>query len=247
MHRRKITLCLHAIAVFAAIVTIMAALRPQDRAQALSDNNSYFPTTESTATKPLDVKRRAKGKRYKIQPSPIVEAPSDQRPLPIISHWWRGLSALPVEQSDAIIRGEVTNAQAYLSEDRTGIYSEFTFKVCEVFKGYNYLVGPGQEIIADRLGGAVRFPSGKSQHYTIDGQGMPRPGRQYVLFLKRNAEDEDFYIVTGYELRSGSVNPLDGYASDDSAQLPFAVFKNAEEGAFLSALRDALVNPPKTQ
>jgi hypothetical protein len=54
---------------------------------------------------------------------------SDEREVYIISHWQLDLPALPVVKSDAIILGEVESAQAFLSNDKTGVYSEFIVKI----------------------------------------------------------------------------------------------------------------------
>lgn len=45
--------------------------------------------------------------------------------------------ALPVIDSDAVITGEVTGAHAHLSNDKSGVYSEFLACVDEVFKQAN--------------------------------------------------------------------------------------------------------------
>jgi hypothetical protein len=49
-------------------------------------------------------------------------------------HWGNGLSALPVGQSDGVVVGHVTDAEAHLSTDRTGVYSEFSLEVEDVYK-----------------------------------------------------------------------------------------------------------------
>lgn len=242
MHKRKIFLLL--LFVIATVITVMTALRGQNQPQRQADDENYAPVTDYSASRPNDPKRKAKGKRYKMQPTPIEEMETGVKPLPIISPWARGLSALPVDRSDAIVKGEVTSAHAYLSEDGTGVYSEFTLKISEVFKGDDS-ISLGQEIVTERAGGAIRFPSGKVQRYSVDQQGMPRSGAQYVLFLRRNAEDGDFYIVTGYELRLGHVNPLDGNVSNGQNHLPFGVYKNADETSFLNDLRAAIANAPQ--
>ncbi len=51
-----------------------------------------------------------------------------------ISHWWVGLSALPVETTDAIVIGTVTNKAAYLADDKTNIYSEYEIKIEKILK-----------------------------------------------------------------------------------------------------------------
>ena len=125
-------------------------------------------------------------------------------------HWWAGLSALPVDKSDLIIIGKVIRSRAHLSNDRSGVYCEYTIRVAEVLKSRpTYKLAPGDIVIGERAGGAVRFPSGVVTQFTYMGQGFPRSGRRYLFFLKENVEAKDFHIQTGYQLRKGKVQPLD--------------------------------------
>jgi len=117
------------------------------------------------------------------------------------------MPGIPSALSDVVLTGLISDAQAHLSNDKTGIYSEFAVVVGEVLKGdVNKF---GRTITMERFGGAVRFSSGRIQKYESDGQGMPRVGSQYVLFLKR-LDQEDFKLLTAYELRDDRVIPLDG-------------------------------------
>ncbi len=166
----------------------------------------------------------------------IAELPQGAEILPTNSHWWIDLSALPVSQSDVVVLGEVVDAEAHLSDDRTGIYSEFSIQVSDVFKDTAGLLSAGSTISANRIGGGVKFASGKIQEYRFRRQGMPLKGNRYVLFLKRE-ESGDFTILTGYKLSNGRVAPLDGEDSDDPrAALPFARYKGADESQLLQDL-----------
>jgi hypothetical protein len=204
------------------------------------------PTVDYAAPESSDPKvrarRRANGKRYDHgRPEKVEEMSNGVAPLPISVHWWAGLEALPVAQSDVVVLGEVTDAQAHLSNDKTGVYSEFTIRVDELLKGSGQNApAAGGSIVAERPGGKVKFPSGKLQRYGIDKQGMPRIGGRYVLFLKANGDGQDFSIVTGYELRDGAVIPLDGARSANGAQLPFDVYRGANEINFLTSLRNSI-------
>jgi len=203
------------------------------------------PTADAAAPEPTDpaarARRRAKGKRYDNgRPQRVEELPGQEVPLPLIAHWWMGLPALPVAQSDAVVLGEVTDAQAHLSDDKSGIYSEFTIRVDELLKGDGQAsLSASGTAVAERPGGKVKFPSGKVQRYGVDKQGMPRVGARYVLFLKSNGAGQDYSIVTGYELREGSVLPLDGAGNGGSA-LPFDTYNGVNEVNFLASLRDAI-------
>jgi hypothetical protein len=66
---------------------------------------------------------------------------------------------------------------------------------------------------------------------------MPQPGKKYVFFLRRNADTDNYLILTAYEIRSGRVYPLDGTQSSSFAS---ATYDNAEESVFLSKLYEAI-------
>lgn len=157
------------------------------------------------------------------------------------TEWDIGLPALPVAKSDLVLIGEVTDAQAYLSNDKTAVYSEFTIRVDEALKNIsNITLGQGSSLIAERQGGRVRFPSGHTTLQLVRGQGMLRVGRRYTLFLTHNNQDQSTSILTGYELRTGRVFPIDNPAG---GQHPVAsVYKEADETAFLNDLRAAVAN-----
>jgi hypothetical protein len=180
----------------------------------------------------------------RLQSLPILRSARriEESPYPVnvtwSTHWWQGLPAIPVAQSDVVLIGEITDAQAYLSNDKTGIYSEFTVSAGEVLKNDgNASLYPGSIITAERFGGAVRFPSGSIQRYTTRNQRMPLVGRQYVLFLKRVDQGQDFSLVTGYELRDQRVVPLDGANTEKGEKLPFDNYKGTDASVFLNTVR----------
>ena len=149
-------------------------------------------------------------------------------------HWGKGLPALPIVESDVVLVGQVTDAQAHLSQDKTGIYSEFAVRVEALYKGKESdALSPGKAITIAREGGAVRFPSGHIQRFIIADQGMPLIGQRYVLFLKQDEEGQSFNIITGYELHKGRVRPLDNLHT-------FALYAGVDESHFLNELRNAI-------
>jgi hypothetical protein len=170
----------------------------------------------------------------------ITELPPGVEPLPIISRWWIGLSALPVAQSSVIVLGEVTDTSAHLSDNKKGIYSEFVVDVKEIFKDADNSIKLNGKLSANRTGGSVRFASGRINKYRIDKQGMPQKGERYVLFLNK-ISNGDYLILTGYKLANGKVTPLDGEGNKDPrSDLPFAQYRDVDELRLLEDLRTAL-------
>jgi hypothetical protein len=137
----------------------------------------------------------------------VKELPPNVDQLPLINHFWSGLPPIPAGQSDGVLIGEVVDAHAYLSNDKTGVYSEFTIRVERALKGLDHGMLP--LVVVERLGGAVRFHTGRIVKYEVLRQGVPRVGARYLLFLSYNGEGDDYSLLTGYELNNGHVVPLD--------------------------------------
>ena len=193
---------------------------------------------ETTGSDQLKGRKRRNSLR---QDRKIAELPASVEPLPLSSHTWIRLPALPVEQSNVIILGKVTDRRAVLTDDRLGVYSEFSISVNEIFKDDLNLVFIGQVITASRPGGAVRFPSGRIQQYTVSRQGYPQQDKVYVLFLKRD-EEGDYSIQTGYEVNGSVVQPLDGRRDlpKNERDLQFGIYRGVTVESFRNALQKAL-------
>lgn len=182
-----------------------------------------YNTLESSSVEKQNI-RRARSSRHNDSTLNVKELPPNVDRLPLISHSWWGLPSIPTKQSDAVIVGEINDAHAYLSNDKTGVYSEFTIQVEQVLKA-PVSVNP-TSVVVERVGGAVRFPSGRVIRYEVYNQGMPRIGGRYLLFLRYNSDGDDFSVLTGYELRNGRVVPL------DNVEGLFTQYKDWSEAAF---------------
>jgi hypothetical protein len=205
-------------------------------------DESQIPVTDYLAPKPTDPaersKRKEKSRRYSSKVNRIKDEPS----IALITssessiEW---IPALPVTLSNAVIIGEITNSEAYLSDDRNGVYTEFTVRIEEVLKSDGELpLVPGATIIAEREGGGVRFPSGHVQRYVVSGEGMPKVRSRYTLFLKSNGPGQDFRLLRGYELRNGLVFPLDKFVKD-------AAYKNMDQDVFINKVHSVINDPPQ--
>lgn len=203
---------------------------------------------EKEISTPKDKARKEKSERFNEPRNiagPIAQLPDNFEVLPTMAHWWVGLAALPVDRSDAVIRGYIVSREAHLSDDRTGVYSEFEVQVVEIFKDALKAIVAGTPLTVYRIGGSVRFAFGKIQTYRTYRQDMPRSGYQYVLFVKKTAAG-DLRILTGYELSYGQVQPLDGEDTNDPrSTLPFAKYRGKDAEGFLQELRDAAARAVK--
>jgi hypothetical protein len=244
-----------AVAIILVAMTCLCAQSPEtpqnQRPNALKLKEDKLPIVNFDAPEPSDreekARRNARGKRFDGSLR-VAEPHPDAGAKGMLDSWMQTLPALPVGASDAIVIGDLTNAQAYLSPDKTGVYTEYTVRVDEVLKQSSAApILAGGFVDAQREGGRVRFPSGRVQSYITHYQGVPVTGRRYVLFLKRNAQADVFTLLTGYEQRDGHTYPLDGVDLPLGAtEIPqFAAYKGVDEATFSKALRNALAHPEK--
>lgn len=255
MRRHNRLLVLFLTAFIVVVTTAITTLQGQNQSTEQDQNRcakskqpkeidkSHWPVADATATEPTDpvkrAKRRAKGEKYKESISPVDE---NTDTIFSYAHWDVELSALPVSKSDAVVIGRVLDAQAYLSNDKTGVYSEFTVSLEQVLKNDRFAsLTPNNLIVVERKGGKVRYPSGHITIYQINGQGMPSIGGRYVLFLKHDAPEQDFFILTGYELKAGCVVLL-----DSPSEHPITKQEGKDEASFINELRTAIANPQQS-
>lgn len=230
-----------------------AAQRNQEQSERqipVADYNTAEPTDPALLTL-----RRIRSRRYDIH-DPNLKAEDVSKlvlkessaPVNLGGPWSHEVSepATPVAQSDAVLIGEIASAHAYLSNDKTSIYSEFTVSVSEVLKDTSGTILIGSRVTMERSGGALRFPSGKILIRGLLGKPLPKLTRRYAFFLKRNQEGEDFSLITAYELRGGKVFPLDGLSPKGEVIEPYAAYqqyRNEDESNFLAKLWSLVQSP----
>jgi len=185
-----------------------------------SPQYSYGPTTDYKAALPTssDVLRFRRGERYNI-PNPSLPEVGDQSEPKIVdlapSHFQR--NPIPFEHSDAVAIGTIKAGQAYLSNDKRNIYTEFSVSVEEVLKTLTApYVRVGDSIDIERSGGVVKLPSGKIIVRGTVTDSMPVVGKRYLLFLRYNPNTEDYHLQTGYQIEGGHAYRLDDQNYEES-------------------------------
>lgn len=160
------------------------------------------------ADRGADESRRQKNARHDNQR--IVQSQPAAQSGEVLVDSESVVSDLPAAQSDLIVEARVGDSRAFLSEDKTGAYSEFYLNVTDVIKAADGVnVGKGDAVTAERFGARVRYPSGQVVRYRVTGAGSPMKGKRYLFFLKK-AADGNYRILTAYELQGNKVLALDG-------------------------------------
>ncbi len=193
-----------------------------------------YPVVEAEETEPNDPVKKAKLNKQKQRydkDAPFTHPGPKDEELAFRPEWQFNFPALPVIKSDVIVVGQVLSAEAHRSANKMNVFSNFEVRVDEVLKGH---LNVGNVINIQRVGGFVKYPGGRKVLFRLSGNGMPGVGARYVFFL--NAVDDDYTILTAYELVADGVAPL-----DNSAQ--FQVYKGATEISFIATLRDAISAP----
>jgi hypothetical protein len=258
-HPKLIVLVILVIA--AVVVTVTATLQVQKRTGPPSPalqkaQEDFYTVADYSSPEPADAQKRAlrklRAKRYNMPAAKGVDprrfAITEQRESSFGSPAFDASPVepgLPAAQSDAIVIGEIVGAQAFLTEDKTDVVSEFRIDVKEILK--ENLVAPfsvGDSFDVLRSGGGVRFPSGKVIRYGHEGKPLPQVGRRYLFFLKYNQDGgNDYLILTAYELHGGRVMPLDGVnlgGTVEPAYAEYQRYKNVDESSFRTTVIDAI-------
>jgi hypothetical protein len=252
-NKRSFFVCLSALVVLLGLALLSAGasrspkgLAPQnnsnqgkpkkDRNQLLQEIDARVPATNYDAPAPTDAEEKAtrsrRNKRYDKRNMVTRSPPNGITGAVFDNHDFCALPALPVAQSNVILTAEVLNSGAHLSNDKTGVYSEFNVRVEELLKGTLPVLSQNRVITISRPGGKVRYPSGVVMNYEVMAQQMPGSGKQYVFFLEAIPDSQDYEIVTGYEIGSGVVKPLDGGQ--------FESFRGKNVVEFINTIRDAI-------
>ena len=200
---------------------------------------SKLPTADYSAPESNDPgvrdKRRVKNSRYDRR-AMVVKNPGTSITLTEVFYEGKENWPLPTNQSDLVIIGEVQGRHSYLSNDKSGVYTEFTISVNEVLKGDPAQVSRGSTITASRAGGVVHYPNGHKRLYLVSGEGLPLEDGQYVLFLKRDGEDQNYLVLTMYQLGADDVTPI-----DEGVQ--FDPYRGQKKSDFLKRIQDQITNP----
>jgi hypothetical protein len=195
---------------------------------------NHYPIVDFSSPGTKDSKRKARGEKHNksnwnIDPDTLSDS------TVVVDAVDVHLPAFPAKQSAAVVIGTVADAKAYLSNDKTGVYSAFVVLIEEILKNPGKL-SVGDFVEAEREGGRVKFPSGRMHLYKVSEQDMPRVGGRCVLFLTGTDSESVFEILTGYEIRGASIYPLDDLPQSRS-------YENTTASNFVNELRTKLANP----
>jgi hypothetical protein len=205
----------------------------------IEEIKSHFPKVDYDAPEPTDpaerTKRRNKGKHFD---NGYLSKEPTHYSSGLVSEWDLNLPALPVAQSNAVVIGRTLSGGAFLSNDKTGVYTELSAKIEEVLSTDKDSVTKGKVIDISRMGGVVRYGTGEESLFHIVGQNMPTVAKRYLFFLKAIPDSQDFEIVTAYELESLGVTALDTPGQ-------FTLYNGLDEATFLNTVRTVVAEKKK--
>ncbi|HEY4423212.1 MAG TPA: hypothetical protein VGN10_03345 [Pyrinomonadaceae bacterium] len=194
-----------------------------------------YPTAELEEAEPTDPAKRAALKERKVRNNEqtFSEPSAEDDAIGWFPERDVELPALPINESDLVLIGQVLSAKAHRSENKRGIFSEFEVRVDEVLKGRDPRVNDQPVITVERTGGFLRYPNGRKVLFFVQGYGMPEVGARNVLFLK--IAGQGVRILTVYELDPAGVLPLDSGNK-------FQRFRGENEATFIKILRESIAN-----
>lgn len=147
---------------------------------------------------------------------------------------------LPVAESNLIVVGKIVNANAFVSNDKRSVYTEFAISVDDVIKNdLSVNLEKGAVITTDRVGGMVRYSDGRKLIYRVAERKMLWLGGEYILFLAQDKGSPNYRLVTGYELT----------ATNDFSQIDtgrkFDQYKGVRKSEFIETIRAEVARQPR--
>lgn len=144
--------------------------------------------------------------------------------------------SFPFPTHNLIILGTVENAQTYLSDNQTNLYTEYNVRVEEVFKNaLGTSVETGDVITFDTQAGALRLQSGQVVQQIINNFVMPDSGSRGVYFLDTLHDSNDLSMSHGFELTGTHILQFD----DPNRSQAFSGLNAAQ---FISLVRNGVKN-----
>jgi hypothetical protein len=182
------------------------------QSESLQKAKQYFPTAEYDEPELADPKKNAAHKEKQKRHDNFKFVAKNPQPWQtesvFIPEGNFDFPSLPVNTSQLIVVGRVTEGTAHLSAHKMNVYSEFLIVLSSVLKTANKEITDNSVMTIERLGGNVRYPNGQKILFRISGWNMPKSGSEYLFFLN-SRNNLDWEIVTAYELTENGILPLD--------------------------------------
>jgi len=218
MQKNKKIALVSVVAIFLIITTFLLLKSPISQGQIEKSGKGIrgeFPVADFSQVESANDSegRRAKNTFFDKTGHREIQENDEVKIITQAESWIEKLPAIPISQSDIVLKGTVRDSHAYLSANKTNVYSEFDVAVEKFIFTKEKPAPVIKNISINREGGSVRFSSGHLQTYVLSGEGCPENGKTYVLFLKRNDTFKGFLLLTAYEIADEKVYPVDNVAS----------------------------------
>lgn len=169
----------------------------------------YDPLPEPLTAAEI-AERKIRNKRYDVSLM-VLSNPHGETAMVGGSDVEPDVLPIPTADSRLILIGTINSAKAFLSNEKKGIYTEFSVEVEKVLKQDGQgRVTTDNVVTLDRAGGVIRYSTGQKVLYMISGYDHPEKGGRYVFFLTGDdPENTNYKILTAYRLTRGKAIPVD--------------------------------------
>jgi hypothetical protein len=167
---------------------------------------------------------------------PRLDALDPSVPPPVTAIHLRTVDELPGAYSDTILTGEITNSQAFLSNDGHSLYTETTVRVNQIFNQQSPDAIEGGTIVLEQPGGRLVMPNGRVLSHLVTGLGdYLQVGGRYAFFLVYVPKAQCYKLTKAWWLNNGVVRAL---SQDDLARVRIgsSQYDGKSESALMSAL-----------
>lgn len=141
--------------------------------------------------------------------------------------------ALPARDSSLIVIGTASSGASHVSFNKHLVYSDYQISVKERLKGSKADFHSEHASINVLLfGGGIRFATGYTEYFVIQGVGFLENGKDYLLFLWKSTKGMRAYDLLGaYLLEKEEVYPIVVGREGAYAGTPVREFESAVRSA----------------
>jgi hypothetical protein len=229
-----LAICLIALAIFLIPPSTQGQKKDDDKSP--EEKTSQFPIADfaKASSDANSNERKAKDIYFDRARDGKIAEDVRIKYITYAESWIESLPAIPVKRSNIILTGSVSGSRAFLSKNKTNVYSEFNVKVDGLVRTDNGIaITPEQIIAVNRMGGRVRFTSGHIQNYWLSGAGALEIGEKYIVFLKRDDSMGGFLLLTAFKIENEKIFPIDD-------TLGVAAYKGVMYTEFLKEIEKAI-------
>ncbi len=144
----------------------------------------------------------------------------------------------PVSASNLIAVGKVSSFQPFLSQDRTGVYSELSFVIEDILKNDTQEKSPLSEVTILQDGGKLRLPNGRIISSKPSSGSTPlQVDTKYLVFLKYSPSAQAYSVLKAWDFSTSKPVELDHNSHPMASAAALSWLDTSSQASMITSIR----------